>query len=315
MNDDVTTQQNSSPLLHRIFVGNQGIRAGWSIGIFFILMGLFTAAFVFPTQYLLEKNSLSIGERQPFQSCAGELAGFLGLLGASMIMAFIEHKPLISYGLEGIKRFVTFLYGVLSGIAALSILIGALNLCGFLLFDGQIIYGWEAIRYAFGWGAAFFLVGLYEEYFLRGYLQATLTRGIGFWWSALFLSTAFGYIHIFNKGESPVGICSAALVGLVFCISLWYLKNLWWAIGFHASWDWAQSYLWGTADSGMVVQGHLYSVHPQGNSLWSGGEQGREGSLMVIPLLLVIALLMWIVWRRSNNRHTNNDSAISIPSK
>ena len=306
MNDDVTSQPEPPSFFHHIFVGNQGIRAGWSIGIFFILMGMLTAAFIFPTQYLLEKNNLPVNEMQPIQSCANEFAAFLGLLGASMIMAFFEHKPLISYGIEGTKRFKKFLYGVFFGAAALSFLIGALFIFGILVFDGQNIYGWNAIQYALGWGAAFFLVGLYEEYLLRGYLQATLTRGIGFWWSALFLSAAFGCIHLLNKGESPVGICSAALVGLVFCISLWYLKNLWWAIGFHTSWNWSQSYLWGTANSGMTVQGHLFSVHPQGNILWSGGATGPEGSFMVIPLLLIIALLMWVVWRRTSKQQTDN---------
>jgi len=308
MNNDDTIQPEPSSVFHRVFVGYQGIRAGWSIGIFFIMMGLLTAAFVLPTQYLLEKNSLPVNEMQPIQTGVGELAVFLGLLGASMIMAFVEHRPLVSYGLEGTRRFVKFLYGVLSGAAALSLLVGALYLFGFLVFDGQNMFGWKAIQYAFGWGAAFFLVGLYEEYLLRGYLQATLTRGIGFWWSALFLSVAFGCIHIFNKGESPVGICAAALVGIVFCVSLWYLKNLWWAIGFHASWNWSQSYLWGTANSGNVAEGHLFSVHPQGNVFWSGGATGPEGSFIIIPLLLVIAMLIWIIWRKTSKQQTINDA-------
>jgi uncharacterized protein len=289
-------QLESLSMLHRIFLGREGLRAGWSIGIFFILLGLCTVAFIFPTQYLLEKYNLPTNAMAPIQTSIGELAVFLGLLGASMIMALIEHKRIISYGLEGNRRLVTFLYGALSGIFALSLLLVTLNLCGFIYFDGQRLFGWNVFQYAFGWGVAFFLVGLYEEYLLRGYLQATLTRGIGFWWSALLLSAAFGSIHLFNKGESPIGICSAALVGLVFCISLWYLKNLWWAIGFHASWNWSQSFLWGTANSGMVAQGHLFSVHPQGNILWSGGTTGPEGSLMVIPLLILIAFLMQIVW-------------------
>ena len=301
MNDNITIQTESQSLIRRIFTGKHGIRAGWSIGIFFILMGLFTAVFFFPTKYLLEKNNLSIAEMQPIQTCAIELAVFLGLLCASMIMALIEHKPFISYGLEGKQRFIKFVYGAFSGVIALSVLILILKLSGFLLFDGQNIFGWEAVKYAFSWGAAFFLIGLYEEYLMRGYLQAALTRGIGFWWSALFLSVTFGCLHIQNNGESPIGICSAVLAGLVFCISLWYLKNLWWAIGFHGSWDWAQSYLWGTADSGRVAQGHLFSLHPEGNILWSGGATGPEGSLFVIPLLLIVALLMWIVWRRIAN--------------
>ena len=309
MNDNIMNQGKPLSLAHRIFIGKQGIRAGWSIGIFILFLALLTFIFTFPTLYLLGKLNLPENNTQPIQSCATEFAGFLGLLGASMYMAFLEHKPFISFGLEGTKRFKKFFYGALSGVAALSVLVLALNLCGFLFFEGQKIFGWEAVQYAFGWGVAFLFTGLYEEYLLRGYLLSTLSRGIGFWWSALILSIAFGCMHLANKGESPVGIFSAIIAGLVFCISLWYLKNLWWAIGFHASWDWAQSYLWGTADSGRVMQGHLFSVHPEGNILWSGGATGPEGSILVIPLLLFIALLMWIVWSRTTEQHIINDSA------
>ncbi|HVN47821.1 MAG TPA: CPBP family glutamic-type intramembrane protease [Bacteroidota bacterium] len=297
MNDELTPP---SSLLRRIFTGAQGIRAGWSIGIFFILMGIFTAMFFFPAKMLLEKNNIPLSDSQPISTMVGELVGFLGILCASIVMAYIEHKPLISYGLNGTQRIKNFVLGSVCGIAALSLLVGTLFLSGFLYFDGQTLFGWSAVHYAFAWGIAFIFVGLYEEYFMRGYLQATLTRGIGFWWSALIFSCAFGCLHLANKGESPVGIIAAALVGLVFCISLWYLKNLWWAIGFHSAWDWTESYLWGTADSGKIVQGHLFSVHPQGNILWSGGATGPEGSLFIVPLLLFIAVLMWLVWKKKN---------------
>jgi membrane protease YdiL (CAAX protease family) len=309
LENDVTAPSVNPSLLRPIFVGRQGIRAGWSIGLFFILMALMTSAFFLPAKVMLEMIGLPLTDEQPLQVCVGELAAFLGLLGASMIMAFIEHKPYISYGLEGTRRCERLFYGVLSGVIALSVLVFALKLFGFLVFDRQSIFGWDAVLYAFAWSIGFFLVGLYEEYLLRGYLQATLTRGIGFWWSALVLSLAFGCTHIFNKGESPVGLCSAALLGIVFCISLWYLKQLWWAIGFHASWNWSQSYLWGTANSGKVVQGHLLSVHPQGNILLSGGATGPEGSLLVIPLLLFIALLMWIAWRKESIQQINKVGA------
>ena len=301
MNEEFIPQEKSQSIYHRIFIGAQGIRAGWSIGIFILLMGLFTAITIIPTISLLEKNHLSADELQPLQTCASELAAFLGLLAATMVMSRIEHKPVIFYGLEGTRRFVRFLYGLFCGVAALSILVGVLNLCGLLAFDGRQLFGKAAFIYAIGWGFGFFLVGLYEEYFMRGYIMAALTRGIGFWWSAIVFSILFGCIHLTNKGETPVGIISAALIGLVFCISLWYLKSLWWAIGFHASWDWAESYLWGTADSGRMVCGHLFSVHPQGNTLLSGGATGPEGSLLIIPLLLIITLMMRLIWGRKKN--------------
>jgi membrane protease YdiL (CAAX protease family) len=301
MNDDLISQEVPQSFFHRVFVGRQGIRAGWSIGIFFLLMALFTAAFFMPTITLLKHYNISTEDMQPLSACATELAAFLGLLAATMVMSRIEHKPIIFYGLQGTRRFVRFLYGLFCGVIALSILVGVLNLSDLLVFDGQQMFGKAAVIYAIGWGFGFLLVGLYEEYLMRGYMMVTLTRGIGFWWSALVFSVLFGCIHLQNPGESPVGIISASLVGFVFCISLWYLKNLWWAIGFHASWDWAESYLWGTADSGRVVQGHLFAVHPQGNILLSGGATGPEGSLLIIPLLIIIAALMWLVWGRSKN--------------
>ena len=301
MNDEFIPQEKSQSIYHRIFIGTQGIRAGWSIGIFILLMALFTAITIVPTISLLEKYHLPAGELQPLQTCASELAAFLGLLAATMVMSRIEHKPLIFYGLEGTQRFVRFLYGLFCGVIALSALVGLLNICGLLAFDGRQLFGKSAFIYAIGWGVGFFLVGLYEEYFMRGYMMAALTRAIGFWWSAVVFSILFGCIHITNKGETPVGIISAALIGLIFCISLWYLKSLWWAIGFHASWDWAESYLWGTADSGRIAHGHLFAVHPQGNMLLSGGAAGPEGSLLIIPLLLVVALMMWIIWGRKKN--------------
>jgi uncharacterized protein len=73
---------------------------------------------------------------------------------------------------------------------------------------------------------------------------------------------------------------------------------LYWAVGFHAAWDWGESYFYGTSDSGMVAQGHLIGEHPMGKILWSGGATGPEGSLLVIPLILMIALAMWLWWGR-----------------
>ncbi len=294
----------SPTLVRRIFLGKEGIRAGWSIGVFAVILGVMTAVFFFPVKYFLETSGFSLNDASPMPVGGGELAGLLGLLSASMIMTRIEHKSLIAYGLEGNRRPLHFLLGVLSGIVALSVLVGALSFGGFLVLDGQSTHGWNAVQYALSWGGVFLLVGLYEEYLMRGYLQATLTRGIGFWWSAVILSSLFGCIHLLNPGESPVGIVAAALVGFVFCVSLWSFKTLWWAIGFHAAWDWSESYFWGTSDSGRVLDGHLFAVHPQGNILWSGGATGPEGSVMVFPLLAIVALLLWIVGRNKAGHQT-----------
>jgi uncharacterized protein len=85
---------------------------------------------------------------------------------------------------------------------------------------------------------------------------------------------------------------------VVCSLSLWYTGSLFWAIGFHAAWDWGESYFYGASDSGGLVGHHLFTVHPMGNVLFSGGSTGPEGSIMILPLLGVIALLMRLWWGR-----------------
>jgi hypothetical protein len=117
-------------------------------------------------------------------------------------------------------------------------------------------------------------------------------KALGFWTAALLLSFLFGLGHASNLGESPIGLLSASLASLVFCLSLWRTGSLWWAIGFHTTWDWAQSFLYGVADSGTMVQHHLFSSHPAGRPILSGGATGPEGSIFILAVLAFISLII-----------------------
>jgi membrane protease YdiL (CAAX protease family) len=204
----------------------------------------------------------------------------------------------LSYGFQGRARTIRFLSGIASGFVAISALVLVLWKAGFLSLNGQLLHGALLWKDAAGWALFFLLVAIFEESLFRGYIQYTLTRGIGFWWSALFFAFVFGFSHGSNSGETLVGLFSAAFIGLLFCLSLWYTGSLWWALGFHAAWDWGESYFYGTSDSGMVVKGHLFAEHPVGRILWSGGPTGPEGSILVLPLIGIMAFFMWLWWRK-----------------
>jgi uncharacterized protein len=120
----------------------------------------------------------------------------------------------------------------------------------------------------------------------------------GFWQASWITSTLFGALHTGNSGEAWIGIFAAAFIGFVFCVSVWVTGSAWWAIGCHAAWDWAETYFYGTADSGMVATGHLFSTKPSGNPLWSGGATGPEGSLLIIPVVLLILVWLVVIYRR-----------------
>jgi hypothetical protein len=113
------------------------------------------------------------------------------------------------------------------------------------------------------------------------------------------MSVLFGAAHGHNVGESPLGLITVALFGLVLCLSLWLTGSLWWAIGMHTSMNWAESYLYGVTDSGSVAHGRLLASHPVGASIWSGGTTGPEGSVYAVIVLLLVAGGLWLVCRRN----------------
>jgi membrane protease YdiL (CAAX protease family) len=129
-------------------------------------------------------------------------------------------------------------------------------------------------------------------------LQVRKAPRSGFWQAAWVTSTLFGFIHTSNGGENWIGIFAAALIGFVFCVSVWGTGSAWWAIGCHAAWDWAETFFYGTADSGMQPQGHYLTTSPVGNALWSGGADGPEGSLLVIGAILLLLALLLVVYGR-----------------
>ena len=279
-----------------IFWGPQGLRAGWAIVVFaslvYVLM-MVSAVLLAPWLHM-EPN-------QPIAPSTGlllELSQFVPVLVATAIMAFFERRPLLFYGYQGRARVIRLLSGAVWGFVAISAVILCLRQLGYLAIEGRTLGGIAAVKYGLVWGGVFLFVGLTEESMFRGYAQFTMARGIGFWWGALLLAVPFGLMHATNDGESLAGLFGAGAVGLVFCLSLWYTGSLWWAVGFHAAWDWGQSYFYGTADSGMMAQGHLFREHPLGSILWSGGATGPEGSVLVLPLLVVIAVLMVLWWGR-----------------
>ncbi len=172
-----------------------------------------------------------------------------------------------------------------------------------LTFDGQLLHGAAIARYGLGWLATFALVGLFEEFLFRGYIQYTLTRGLlslarriapaheraaAFWMSAVIWSLLFFCVHMGNAGEDPVGLAMVFVAGIVFSYALWRTGSLWWGIGFHMTWDWAQSFLYGVPDSGILSQGRLFATHATGRPLLSGGPAGPEGSILVLPILLLV---------------------------
>jgi len=85
--------------------------------------------------------------------------------------------------------------------------------------------------------------------------------------------------------------------GLIMCFTL-CTGNLWFAIGNHAAWDWGETFLFGTPNSGVHGQHTLMNPSFHGTTLLSGGTDGPEGSVLVLLSEAVIVVLIAVIYRR-----------------
>lgn len=277
--------------LHTLFLGPDGLRPGWGFAFYVI------------TFYALQKVAADLawardlGSEGLWSSLLEEFGDFLAAVIPSILLCRIERRPWSSYGLpvKGVfgRRFWE---GAIWGLGAVTVLIFGLYGVHCFRFGHLAVHGLRLVRFAAFWGVMFVFVGLFEEFFLRGYSQFTLARGVGFWPAALLLSCAFGLIHLRNGGEQWPGLLAAAFIGLFFCLTLRRTGNLWFAVGFHAAWDWGESFLYSVPDSGMVSPGHLLSSSLHGPDWLSGGSVGPEGSVFCF----VVIAAAWVLFEKTH---------------
>jgi membrane protease YdiL (CAAX protease family) len=290
-----------------VFRGPNGIRAGWRALIFLAfvagIMATVNLVVALVLHFLLHRapRFAAVSSLTPTTAILSDGSLFLFTGIAALIMSRIEHRKWGQYGLPASFAFRShFWLGTLIGFFAISVsLLSIFALHGFHL-TGIATHGKTLVMATAAWSAAFVIVGLGEEFAFRGYLQFALATGMGFWPAALLLSSLFGLAHAFNPDESKFGLVSVVCFGVLFCLFLRRTGNLWWAVGFHAGWDWGQTFFYGVTDSGFAPYHNLFNSS-FGGSVWlTGGAAGPEASIFT-PIVLLLVGILFSRWYRENN--------------
>jgi membrane protease YdiL (CAAX protease family) len=289
-----TTPQVPAP--NTIFRGPNGIRAGWRALIFLVIAFVI---FLVLTQLAVHIPGIDLpkAELSPFLTIVRDALFFFPAFIAALIMARIEHRNVGVYGLPANGAFgKKFWVGALAGFAGVNVVLLAIAAFHGFHLEGPALHGSEILRLTASWTVAFVLVGLAEEFLFRGYLQYTLTTGMGFWPAALVLSALFALVHASNPGENKIGLLAVVLFALVFSLVLRRTGDLWWTVGFHAAWDWTQTFFYGVPDSGILPKGNLFNSSFSGPSWLTGGTVGPEASVFTPIVLILIAIIIHLVY-------------------
>jgi len=203
-----------------VFIGGQGLRAGWSVLLFLIFFFAFNIGLdaVLLRTHMVRKG----GDFTPAQGFFSEGAGFIALLLSLALIGLIERRSILAYNLTGPRRPQRFVSGLATGFAVLSALIGSLAAGGWLHF-GPAAHGLAVVWSGLLWGCVFLMVGCVEEGMMRCYLLFTLTRGINFWWALGVVALLCGVLafrfHGFHAGAAW-GVYGIALLGVFPCLAL-----------------------------------------------------------------------------------------------
>ncbi|MFZ5664802.1 MAG: CPBP family intramembrane glutamic endopeptidase [Pseudomonadota bacterium] len=127
--------------------------------------------------------------------------------------------------------------------------------------------------------------GFLEELLFRGALFRIVEEWLGSWISVVVSSVVFGAVHLMNPTATLTGAIFISIeAGLLLAAAYMLTRRLWLGIGFHISWNYTQSAVFGGIVSGGVAEPGLFKTVTEGPELLTGANFGLEASL--VPCIL-----------------------------
>jgi uncharacterized protein len=289
---EIHPAETQRPATENFFMGPNGMRAGWRLLLFILLMFVCLKSEGFTLKHIPGVDAWFKAQNPnvmtPPTTMAFEGITLLALVISTAVMALIEKRTYADYYLPLRQAFgKRFWQGVPYGFAMLSLALALIAAFHGFSLGNMALSGVDALKYGALYGIAFLMVGLFEEFSFRGYMQATLGSGIGFWPAAIILSILFGAIHLSNGGEAWYGAAMAGSFGVLAAFCLRRTGNIWFPIGMHATWDWSETFFYSVPDSGFLAKGHLFNSTFHGPTWLTGGTVGPEGSVFAFLVLLI----------------------------
>ncbi len=212
---------------------------------------------------------------------------------------WIDRRPLRALGLDFARG---WWQEALAGFALIVVAWGAIFALALVTGTATIIgFVWEeraapAILGALAMGLVFnVLVGIAEEADARGYILQNLAEGIRFVPAVLVSSAYFGALHLLNPGAGIASTIGIFFAGVLLALGYAATRRLWFPIGMHAAWNFAEGPLFGFPVSGLDMGG-LFRLKITGPEWWTGGAFGPEAGALaiVVEIGLIVGLWLWI---------------------
>ena len=188
--------------------------------------------------------------------------------------------------------------GLGTGLGYFVIVVGIMMALSLYRVDG-FGHDWKGLADAF---FMFLVVAVGEEIIFRGVLFRWIDQRFGFWWALAVSGLVFGLVHVSNDNATLwAGIAIALEAGLMLAVAYKWSGSLWFPIGIHWAWNFAQGNIFGFAVSGNDSGASLIQATVDGPEWLTGGAFGAEASViaMVVGLVITVLFLRDLLKRRT----------------
>ena len=274
--------------------GENRLRAGWRLLLQVVLLILL----LFGLQFALDYYLLDSGRLSPNVSFFSSQALTLVAITLSVFFArvILDQRSLASLGLTlGKKTWLELGLGMLIAGLVMGVVFLVEWSLGWLKVEGA---AWSARPLSavavdvLVYLAAFLGVGWGEELLFRGYWLQNLEEGLNLPWAVGLSSLLFAAAHWANPRFSMLPLAGLLLSSLLLVFGYLVTRRLWLPIGLHIGWNMFQGVIFGFPVGGMSIP-PLIEQTVTGPALWTGGEFGPDGGLIILPALALGGFLIW----------------------
>ena len=220
------------------------------------------------------------------------LEGGVSIAGYLLYVRLLEKRSLVE-----LSRFRIALLplGTLVGLVWLGLLMAILYAGGHYQVNGFAFPNrlFSAIVFALG-------TAIWEEVTFRGLLFRVTEQSFGTWVGVAVSALAFGALHGLNPNASVAASVAIILEsGILLAAAYFATRTLWFPIGLHFGWNFAEDFVFGVRTSGHAARPAIIDGTLTGSSFWTGGLYGLESSIWAIGMAAVLsAVLITIAIRR-----------------
>jgi hypothetical protein len=101
-------------------------------------------------------------------------------------------------------------------------------------------------------------------------------------------------------------VAGVVMIGMIFAFALRRTGNLWLVVGWHASFDFGETFLYSVPNSGIVFHGHLSNASLHGPDWLTGGSAGPEASVFSFLIMGILAFAIYFLFPAKNPEQTSS---------